>query len=123
MRKRAAEVESSFRSGGLTQEQYEAAGLCAWMDRQLDHMASYYAQPEARRTQYLIQEHAQKVKTPPQSGPTLSDSAQRHFVERWTKSWPAEQRQQWDVYREAVKKVKAADAPAPARAGSTTRPA
>jgi hypothetical protein len=82
------------------------------MARQLDHMEDYYAQPEAKRTQYLAEDRARKVKESSKSTAAapqkFSDDAQDKFVDQWAKKWSAEQVTRWETYRAAMKKAKAA---------------
>jgi hypothetical protein len=110
LRLQSDQLKSALASGQLSQQEYESGVLCAWMDRQLDHMDAYYQQPEARREQFLLERQQQKSASggSTKADTSMSNSAERQFVDRWGKNWPSEQWQKWDAYREASKKAKSA---------------
>jgi hypothetical protein len=110
LRSATPQITEAFRNRQISQQEYEAAYLNAWMERQLDHMGDYFKQPAAKRDQFLLVEYVQKAKAPAASStakaPEPSDAAEEQFIKERLAQWPQEQRAKWEEYRSAVKRAK-----------------
>ncbi len=114
-RRQQAAIADARRDGRLTEDQYTAARVNAYLERKLDHMSEYFALPAAQRNVALLREYAHKplAAKGAASKPAAPDAAQKsdesdqdELVAARVASWPAEQQAKWEEYRQAVKRTK-----------------
>ena len=113
LRKSMAQVTEARNQGRISQNDYEAAYLNAYLERKLDHMDEFFSMPEAKRKQALLAEYVKKNRAKPAtteasasvpSGP--EEQKEDDFVQHRVKKWPAEEQAKWEEYRKALKEAK-----------------
>lgn len=121
LRRSSNELRAALSAGQITQSEYREAVLNGWMSRQLDHMEEYYSMPAATRDKSLTVSYIAKAKASPATAPAKIDPAEPtdddedDFIRARIRTWPIEQREQWDTYRSAAKAAKTAAKAASAR--------
>lgn len=121
LRRSSNELRAALANGQITQGEYREAVLNGWMSRQLDHMEEYYSMPAATRDKTLTASYVAKAKASPATSPAAidpaapSDDDEDDFIRARIRTWPIEQREQWETYRSAAKAAKTAAKSATAR--------
>jgi hypothetical protein len=110
MRKNTKDLVAALNNGKLTRPEYDEAYLNAWLARQMDRMHDYFRLPVADRKYVWAQEyakkHAAKAAQGPSTDPQPSEELEKAFVDRVVRTWPAEERQEWEEFRRANKLAK-----------------
>ena len=113
LRKNTKELVDALNTGKITRAEYDEAFLNTWLARQMDHKGDYFRLPVADRKYVWAQEYqkkkAAKSTSAPSAGPAEpqpSDEAEKAFVDRVVRTWPAEERAEWEEFRRANKLAK-----------------
>ena len=114
LRKGMAQLADARNQGQISQNDYEAGYLNAYLERKLDDMDEFFKIPEAKRKQVLLAEYVKKNRTKPATAassstpPHPAEDKEEHFVDHRVEKWPPEERAKWEQYRHAIKEAKEA---------------
>jgi hypothetical protein len=128
------EMDELFRSGKMSQEQYQDAKSISWLGKRFKHIAEYYSRPEIRRKEYLdelinkdiIDEQEEKKLAETEKLPPRDKERVKLLVNKF----PEERRQAYNAFKKALndrekereKEAKAAEKAAKAATRPATRP-
>jgi hypothetical protein len=113
LRKSMAQVTEARNQGRISQNDYEAAYLNAYLERKLDHMDEFFSLPQAKRKQALVAEYVKKDRVKPATMAALASAPpepesqkEDDFVKHRVAKWPTEERAKWEEYHKASKEAK-----------------
>jgi hypothetical protein len=115
LREGMSQLVEARNQGRISQNDYEAAYLNAYLERKLDDMEEFFQLPEAKRKQVLLAEYVNKQRAKPATvsastatPPQPDEQKEEDFVDDRVETWPPEERAKWEEYRKAVKEAKLA---------------